>query len=161
MTVWSLIWLFLYDPSYGAFAAFLRFLGLGDVRMLDDPGLAMPAISILSVWKGMPVYMLIFLAGLRAIPADYYEAAKVDGASAWQRFIYITLPQLRPVMLYVVVISVIEAFKVFTPMYLMTHGGPGSARGCCPCLSSRTASSFSRWATPAPLLCCSYLSCSH
>ena len=126
LTVWSLIWLFLYDPSYGGFAAFLRFLGLGDVRMLDDPGLAMPAMIILSVWKGMPVYMLIFLAGLRAIPSDYYEAAKVDGASAWQRFIYITLPQLRPVMLYVVVISVIEAFKVFTPMYLMTRGGPGS-----------------------------------
>lgn len=126
LTVWSLIWLFLYDPSYGLFTAFLRLIGLGGVRMLDDPGLAMPAMIILSVWKGMPVYMLIFLAGLRAIPTDYYEAAKVDGASAGQRFLFITLPLLRPVMLYVIVISVIEAFKVFTPMYLVTKGGPGS-----------------------------------
>jgi multiple sugar transport system permease protein len=126
LTVWSLIWLFLYDPTRGAFSAFLRAIGLGEVRMLDDPGLAMPAMIILSVWKGTPVYMLIFLAGLRAIPGDYYEAAKVDGASAWQRFVYITLPMLRPVMLYVIVISVIEAFKVFTPMYLITNGGPGS-----------------------------------
>lgn len=126
LTVWSLVWLFLYDPTRGAFSAFLRALGLGEVRMLDDPGLAMPAMIILSVWKGTPVYMLIFLAGLRAIPTDYYEAAKVDGASAWQRFVYITLPMLRPVMLYVIVISVIEAFKVFTPMYLITNGGPGS-----------------------------------
>jgi multiple sugar transport system permease protein len=126
LTVWSLIWLFLYDPTRGAFSAFLRAIGLGEVRMLDDPGLAMPAMIILSVWKGTPVYMLIFLAGLRAIPSDYYEAAKVDGASAWQRLLYITLPMLRPVMLYVIVISVIEAFKVFTPMYLITNGGPGS-----------------------------------
>ena len=82
---------------------------------------------ILSVWKGTPVYMLIFLAGLRAIPGDYYEAAKVDGANALQRLGYITLPLLRPVFIYVVVISIIEAFKVFTPMYLLTRGGPGSA----------------------------------
>lgn len=127
LTVWSLVWLFLYDPSYGLFAGFLRLIGLGHIHMLDDANAAMPAMIILSVWKGTPVYMLIFLAGLRAIPADYYEAGKVDGANAWQRFLYITLPMLRPVMLYVIVISVIEAFKVFTPMYLMTHGGPGSA----------------------------------
>ncbi len=126
LTVWSLIWLFLYDPSYGLFTAFLRLIGLGGLRMLDTPGMALPAMVILSVWKGTPVYMIIFLAGLRAIPTDYYEAAKVDGASSWQRFLYITLPMLRPVMLYVIVISVIEAFKVFTPMYLITRGGPGS-----------------------------------
>jgi ABC-type sugar transport system permease subunit len=87
----------------------------------------MPAIILLSIWKGAPVYMLIFLAGLRAIPGDFYEAAKVDGANVLQRLWYITLPLLRPVFLYVVVISIIEAFKVFTPMYLLTNGGPGSA----------------------------------
>lgn len=132
LTVWSLVWLFMYNPSYGLFSAVARILGFTDVRMLDNPLTAMPAMIILSVWKGTPVYMLIFIAGLRAIPGDYYEAAKVDGASAWQRFWNISLPLLRPVMLYVVVISVIEAFKVFTPMYLLTNGGPGSATRVLP-----------------------------
>ena len=87
----------------------------------------MIAMILLSVWKGTPVYMIIFIAGLRSIPEDLYEAAKVDGSSKLQRFIYITLPMLRPVMLFVVVISIIEGFKVFTPMYIITKGGPGSA----------------------------------
>ena len=101
----------------------------------------MPAMILLSIWKGTPVYMLIFLAGLRAIPGDYYEAAKVDGATAIQRLWHITLPLLRPVFLYVVVISIIDAFQVFTPMYLLTNGGPGSATRCCPCSFFRMGSS--------------------
>lgn len=132
LTVWSLVWLFMYNPSYGLFSAAARAVGFTDVRMLDNPATAMPAMIILSVWKGTPVYMLIFIAGLRAIPGDYYEAAKVDGANAFRRFLNISLPLLRPVMLYVVVISIIEAFKVFTPMYLLTNGGPGSATRVLP-----------------------------
>lgn len=126
LTVWTLIWLLMYNPSFGLFSVFMRGLGV-NVRMLDDPATAMPAMIILSIWKGTPVYMVIFIAGLRAIPADYYEAAKIDGARALARLRYITLPLLRPVFLYVMVISIIEAFKVFTPMYLLTNGGPGSA----------------------------------
>jgi multiple sugar transport system permease protein len=127
LTVWSLVWLLLYHPSFGLFTALLELFGIRGVRMLNDAQLAMPAMLILSILKGTPVYMLILLAGLRSIPGDYYEAAKVDGAQAWARLWYITLPLLRPVFLYVMVISLIEAFKVFTPMYLLTHGGPGSA----------------------------------
>lgn len=127
LTVWSLVWLFLYNPSFGLFSEFARWLGFTNVRMLDNPQSAMPAMILLSIWKGAPVYMLIYLAGLRAIPSDYYEAAKVDGASRLQRLWHITLPLLRPVFLYVVVISIIGAFQAFTPMYLLTNGGPGSA----------------------------------
>jgi multiple sugar transport system permease protein len=127
LTVWSLVWLFMYNPSFGLFSEFARWLGFTNVRMLDNPQTAMPAMILLSIWKGTPVYMLIYLAGLRAIPGDYYEAAKVDGASALQRLWHITLPLLRPVFLYVVVISIIGAFQAFTPMYLLTNGGPGSA----------------------------------
>lgn len=127
LTVWSLIWLLMYNPTFGLFSIMLRSFGITGVRMLDDPSTAMLAMIILSIWKGTPVYMVIFIAGLRAIPIDYYEAAQIDGARAWQRFLYITLPLLRPVFLYVMVISIIEAFKVFTPMYLLTNGGPGSA----------------------------------
>jgi len=127
LTVWSLIWLLMYNPTFGLFTVVVRWFGLTGVRMLDEPSTAMLAMIILSIWKGTPVYMLIFIAGLRAIPGDYYEAAKVDGARAWQRLLFVTLPLLRPVFLYVMVISIIEAFKVFTPMYLLTTGGPGSA----------------------------------
>lgn len=127
LTVWSLIWLLMYNPTFGLFSVALRSFGITGVRMLDDPSTAMLAMIILSIWKGTPVYMVIFIAGLRAIPVDYYEAAQIDGARAWQCFLYITLPLLRPVFLYVMVISIIEAFKVFTPMYLLTNGGPGSA----------------------------------
>lgn len=132
LTVWTLIWMLVYNPSFGLFGRVLAPFGLGNLRMLDDPGLAMPAMILLSVWKGTPVYMLIFLAGLRAIPGDYYEAAKMDGANTLHRFWFITLPMLRPVILYVMVISIIEAFKVFTPMYLLTRGGPGSATRVLP-----------------------------
>jgi multiple sugar transport system permease protein len=127
LTVWSLIWLLLYNPSFGLFSVIMRGLGISGLRMLDDPSTAMLALILLSIWKGTPVYMLIFLAGLRAIPNDYYEAAEIDGARSWQSLLLITLPLLRPVFLYVMVISLIEAFKVFTPMYLLTSGGPGSA----------------------------------
>lgn len=131
LTVWSLIWYLMYNPSYGLTAAATNFLGLGTVRFLDS-GLAMFAMVLLSVWKGTPVYMIIYLAGLRSIPSDYYEAAMVDGANSVQRFWFITLPLLRPVLLYVAVISIIEAFKVFTPMYIITRGGPGSATRVLP-----------------------------
>lgn len=127
LTVWSLVWLFMYNPSFGLFSEFARWLGFTNVRMLDNPRTAMPAMILLSIWKAAPLYMLIYLAGLRAIPGDYYEAAKVDGATVLQRLWYITLPLLRPVFLYVVVISIIGAFQAFTPMYLLTNGGPGSA----------------------------------
>lgn len=127
LTVWSLVWLFMYNPSFGVFSEFARWLGFTNVRMLDNPRTAMPAMILLSIWKGAPLYMLIYLAGLRAIPGDYYEAAKVDGANVLQRLWFITLPLLRPVFLYVVVISIIGAFQAFTPMYLLTNGGPGSA----------------------------------
>jgi len=127
LTVWSLIWLLMYNPTFGLFSVAARAVGITGLRMLDDPSTAMPAMIILSIWKGTPVYMVIFIAGLRAIPTDYYEAAQIDGANAWQRLLYITLPLLRPVFLYVMVISIIEAFKVFTPMYILTNGGPGSA----------------------------------
>lgn len=131
LTVWSLIWLLMYNPSFGLTAAVTNALGAGTVRFLDVD-LAMFAMVFLSIWKGTPVYMIIYLAGLRSIPSDYYEAAKVDGANRFQRFWHITLPSLRPVLLYVAVISIIEAFKVFTPMYIITRGGPGSATRVLP-----------------------------
>jgi len=144
LTVWSLVWLLMYHPSGGLLTLFTRPLGFGQIRWLNDTDLAMPAIILLSVWKGTPFYMIIYLAGLRSIPDEYYEAAMVDGASWGQRLWFITLPLLRPVMLYVAVISIIVGFQVFTPVYLLTGGGPGSATRVIPMFIVDNAFEFLR-----------------
>jgi multiple sugar transport system permease protein len=107
-------------------------IGFEYVRWLNDRDLAMWALILLSVLKGIPGYMIIYLAGLGAIPVDYYEAASIDGAAAWHRFRDITIPLLRPVLLYVAVISIIGGFQVFTPAYLLTNGGPGATTRVLP-----------------------------
>jgi multiple sugar transport system permease protein len=144
LTVWSLIWLLMYHPGGGILTLFTRLLGFEYVRWLNEPNLAMPAMILLSVWKGAPFYMIIYLAGLRSIPLDYYEAAMVDGANWVQRFWSITLPLLRPVLLYVAVISIIVAFQVFTPVYLLTRGVPGSATRVMPMFVVQNAFEFLR-----------------
>jgi multiple sugar transport system permease protein len=124
--VWCLLWLLVYQPSWGLMTLVTRPLGFEYVRWLNDPDLTMPSLILLSVVKGTPAYMIIYLAGLRGIPPEYHEAAAIDGAGAVRRFLDITLPLLRPVMLYVGVISIIVAFQVFTPAYILTRGAPGT-----------------------------------
>jgi multiple sugar transport system permease protein len=139
LTVWTILWALVLNPSYGLLTLVTDHLGLHYIRWLSDPNLAMPSLILLSIWKGLPYYTVILLAGMRAIPVDYYEAARVDGANARQTFLRITLPLLRPILLYVVVISVLVAFQVFTPSYLLTHGGPGSATRVLPLYIYETA----------------------
>jgi multiple sugar transport system permease protein len=98
-------------------------LGL-DINWLTDKNLAMPAMIIMSVWAGSGYYMVLFLAGLQSIPETYYEAARIDGAGFWHQLRYITLPLLKPTIVFVIVISIIIGLKVFEPMYIMTGGGP-------------------------------------
>ena len=139
LTVWTILWALVLNPSYGLLTLVTDHLGFHYIRWLSDPNLAMPSLILLSIWKGLPYYTVILLAGMRAIPVDYYEAARVDGANARQTFLRITLPLLRPILLYVVVISVLVAFQVFTPSYLLTHGGPGSATRVLPLYIYETA----------------------
>jgi len=87
----------------------------------------MPSVIITSVWRDMGYYMILFLAGLQTIPKEYYEASEVDGANAWQRFRYITLPSLRPTTYFVLILLTISSFKVFDLIQVMTEGGPGRA----------------------------------
>ena len=84
----------------------------------------MPAVILIGIWRATPYYMVIFLAGLQAIPAEYYEAAEIDGAGSWASFWHITLPLLRPTTLLVMVMNVIVAMKVFAVPLIMTGGGP-------------------------------------
>jgi putative chitobiose transport system permease protein len=110
----------------GWLAAWLgeRFTPIG---FLTDPRLALPSVMLVTLWKGLGYYMVIFLAGLQGIPAELYEAAALDGSEGWRRHLDITLPLMRPYVSLVAVISAIGATKVFEEVYLMTQGGPADA----------------------------------
>ena len=94
---------------------------------LEDTAWAMPAMVLMTVWKGVGYSMMIFLAGLQNIPEELYEAAMVDGASAWKRFWRITLPVLSPTTFFVLVITLIQSFQVFEQTYILTKGGPANS----------------------------------
>ncbi|MFC6823645.1 carbohydrate ABC transporter permease [Halopelagius fulvigenes] len=120
----SLIWTWIYSPTNGILNITLASLGLPTYDWLGNRALAMPAITAMSIWKHIGFNMVIFLAGLGGIPDHYYEAAIVDGANRWQRFRYITLPLLKPTAFFVIVVTMIFSFRVYTQVYVMTNGGP-------------------------------------
>ena len=120
----AIVWRYLYHPQYGLLNALLGHLGIGPIDWLGNPHWAMPAIILLSVWKNFGYNMLVFLAGLQAIPEELYEAAALDGASAWHRFRHVTLPMLGPTFVFVGVVTMIASFQIFSEPYVMTQGGP-------------------------------------
>jgi multiple sugar transport system permease protein len=119
----AVVWRYLYHPRFGLINGFLGWFGVEPIAWLADPRWAMPAIVLLAVWKNFGYTMIIFVAGLQAIPEQLYEAARLDGASAWQRFRHITLPSLAPTTTFVAVITVIGYFQLFAEPYVMTSGG--------------------------------------
>lgn len=119
----SLIWLRLYADD-GLLNGALAQLGLPAVGWLSSPRLAMPSIAIMATWKNVGYYLMIFLAALQAIPVQLYEESYLNGANAWQRFRYITLPLLNPAMVLVVILSTIGGFSLFVEPFVMTGGGP-------------------------------------
>jgi multiple sugar transport system permease protein len=120
----AIVWRYLYHPHYGLVNWALAALHLPTVDWLGDPHWAMPAIILMTVWKNFGYNMLIFIAGLHTIPEDLYEAARLDGADAWARFVHITLPGLAPTFLFVGVTTMLGQFQVFAEPYVMTQGGP-------------------------------------
>ncbi|GAA0476366.1 sugar ABC transporter permease [Paractinoplanes deccanensis] len=130
-------WRSLLDPIFGSVNVLLTDSGIGPLLAsahlveswpagwLSDASLAMPSVILVNVWKGVPFFTVCFLAGLKAIPADQYEAATIDGASAWQRFAHVTLPGLRHVITVTVTLSSIWTFNNFDLIWLLTQGGPG------------------------------------
>lgn len=122
----SMIWRWLY-ASNGLFNFVLTFFGLAPQPWLLSETLALPSLIGLTIWKNLGFDLVLFSAALQAIPEDYYEASSLEGASAWQDFWYITLPQLRPIVLLVVITAVIRSFQVFTIILAMTQGGPINA----------------------------------
>ena len=123
VVVLSLVFKGLYAPG-GSLNALLRLLHLPAPAWLLDPDLALPAIMAMDVWSASGYYMVIFLAGLEAIPKDLYEAARLEGASWWTCLTHITLPLLGPTLLFVVVVNTIRSLQIFAEVFVMTRGGP-------------------------------------
>ena len=121
----GLTWAWLLNTQFGAINYLLSFLGIQPINWLGDGSLVLPALSLTTIWWGFGFPMLIFIAGLQGIPEHLYEAARIDGAGGRQLFFYITLPLLRPTMLFVSVTSFIAQFQVFGQPFIMTAGGPG------------------------------------
>ena len=120
----SVLWRFIYQPRFGILNYLLGFLGASPIDWLGDPHWAMPAIILMAVWKNFGYNMIIFIAGLQNIPEDLYEAANIEGASAWQQFKHITIPLLAPTTLFISIITMIGYFQLFAEPYIMTQGGP-------------------------------------
>ena len=121
------VWVWLYDTNDGLLNALLRGLGLPGQHWLDSVQLALPSVIAMSIWWGLGGAMLIYLAGLQGVDLTLYEAAKVDGAGVLRLFWHITLPQLRPILVFQATIGIIGGMQVFTQPYLLTQGGPVDA----------------------------------
>jgi multiple sugar transport system permease protein len=121
----GLLWRFIFSSEYGVVNYVLTLLGASPVPWLAEAPWALISVVVVDIWRHLGYNMVIILAGLQAVPSDVFEAAKIDGASSWQRFRYVTVPLLRPTLLFVSVISVISSFRSFDHIYVMTGGGPG------------------------------------
>lgn len=122
------VWMFLLHPSIGPISHLLHWIGIGRINFLGTPGLVIPTLAGIGLWQLLGFNMILFLAGLTAIPQDLYEAAEVDGCrNAVDRFLTVTWPLLGPTTIFVVVTSSITAFKVFDTVAVMTRGGPMNA----------------------------------
>jgi len=126
LVVTAILWKWLYNGDYGLFNYYLLKTHLihDPLLWLSDKNLAMPAVILMSVWAGVGFSMVIYLAGLQAIPEELYEAAQLDGAGAFAKFRYITLPLLSPTTLFLLVMGIIGSFQIFTQIFVMTSGGP-------------------------------------
>ncbi len=120
----AVVWRFLLNPDVGLVNVLLRSVGINGPSWLADKNLAMPSIIAMAVWRNLGFAMVVFIAGLQAIPAILYEAASIDGAGRWQAFRNVTLPMLRPTILFMLVITTIGYLQLFEEPFVMTAGGP-------------------------------------
>jgi multiple sugar transport system permease protein len=120
----TILWQQLFGLETGLLNRMMTGLGLPRVEWLSNPNIAMASIAVMATWKNVGLYVILFLVGLQTVPPSYYEAAEVDGASAWQKFRYITLPAINPTIFMVVILSTIGGFSLFIEPYIMTDGGP-------------------------------------
>ncbi len=123
----GIVWIYIFDPRYGLLDMLLGAVGIQSPNWLLDTKWAMPAVIIVYVWKTVGYAVVIYLAGLQAIPRELYEAAVVDGASGWARFRHITIPGLSPVIFFLILTTILSGFQSFDMIKVMTNGGPVNA----------------------------------
>lgn len=123
----AFMWKWMYIPQFGLFNYLLSLLDLGSFRFLNSSNGVIPSIVFMAIWKWVGINVIIFLSGLQSIPEEYYEAARIDGGTPFSIFRRITLPLLKPIFEYVIVTTVLAAMQVFTEIFIMTSGGPGTA----------------------------------
>jgi ABC-type sugar transport system permease subunit len=123
----ALVWLSMYEPNYGPLSAIFSLFGLGFPNVLASTQLALPAIIVVEIWKGLGFSTIVFLAALQSVSQDLLDAASVDGANAWQSFWNVTFPAISPVTYFLTVTGMIGAFKAFDIISVMTQGGPAGA----------------------------------
>lgn len=121
----GVLWRTIFHPTYGVVNYVLGFLGIPAQEWLGSPSQALPAVITVEIWQNLPVVAFVLAAGIQSLPMDLYKAAEVDGASQWQVFRRITLPLLKPVILVLLLLRIMDAFKVFDIVFTMTYGGPG------------------------------------
>ncbi|NRF92832.1 sugar ABC transporter permease [Paenibacillus frigoriresistens] len=123
-TVVGLMFRFMMNDQYGVLNYFTELLGFSRTAWLSNPHLALPALILTDIWQWTPFMMIILLAGLKGIPDEPYEAANIDGASAWQTFRYVTIPQLSRIISIAILLRTIDSFRIYDTIYMMTKGGP-------------------------------------
>jgi len=121
----GVLWRTLFHSTYGVVNWLLDLVGIAPQPWLGSPSQALPAVITVEIWQNLPVVAFVLAAGIQSLPVDLYKAAAVDGASSWQVFRRITLPMLRPVIIVVLLLRIMDAFKVFDIVFTMTYGGPG------------------------------------
>jgi len=130
MPVLAVLWSMLYQPAQGdemgLINAALNVFGVAPRAWLHDPHWALAALAFMSLWQGVGLQMMVFLAGLQAVPVELLEAARIDGAGAFQRVVHVVIPSMRNTIVFVVTVTTILAFRLFVQPYLMTHGGPAN-----------------------------------
>jgi multiple sugar transport system permease protein len=140
----GIVWRLLYNSDVGLFSYVVQLLTGQSLLVLSSPTLALPALILVDVWEWTPFMFLILLAGIQSLPQEPFEAARVDGASAWGSFRLLMLPMLRPVIMVAVLIRAMDAFTVFDQVYVLTNGGPGTATEVATLMVFKTAFRFSQ-----------------
>lgn len=127
VVVAAVVWIYILHPDYGPLAAVLGWFGVRSPNWLGNPDLALSTIAAVEFWRGVPFYILVFLAGLQGIPKELIEASRIDGAGRIRAFFSVTLPLMRPVLLFTIVMATIWNFQLFDSVFVMTRGGPANS----------------------------------
>src|SRR5438132_2740781 len=147
----GIIWRLLYNADVGLFSFAVQAITGRTVSVLSSPNLALPALILVDVWEWTPFMFLLLLAGIQSLPQEPFEAARVDGASAWNIFLHLTMPMLRPVIVVALLIRALDAFTVFDQVFVLTQGGPGTATEVATLMVYKTAFRFSQFGYAASM----------